>query len=84
MKEAMSLVPKVSIHRDPRFTLEENWKMVEATINECQTRGVLVTPLTVFNYGQIYGWYLHGWVPEPGKILYQCPLPDEYIPDYSI
>jgi hypothetical protein len=91
MKEQMSLVPKVSIRRDPRFNLEQNWKIVEDNVRECQSRGVLVTPLTVFTDGVLIGWYLHGWIAPPPQILYfppeilhQCPLPDEYIPDYSI
>lgn len=77
-------LPRVSVHLDPRFTLEENWKVVEENIQDCQTRGVLVTPVTVFGHGLIVGWYLHGWVAPPGKFLYECQLPDEYILDYSI
>lgn len=85
MKEKMSLVPKVTLRRDPRFSLEYNWEhIVIPNIKDCQERGVLVTPLTVFDDGVLVGWYLHGWVAPPGKILYQCSLPDEYISDYSI
>lgn len=85
MREPMSVVQKVSIRRDPRFTLEENWhNVVVPAIQECQERGVLVTPLTVFEHDGIVGWYLHGWRAPPAKILYQCDPPDEYIPDYSI
>lgn len=82
----MTRVPRVSIRRDPRFTLEENWKVVEASIHDCQTRGVLVTPLTVFDFGTIVGWYLSGWQAEPGKVLYQSTGPFEqiYTPDYCI
>jgi hypothetical protein len=86
MKEKMSLVPKVSIRRDPRFDLERNWEIVEENIRECQERGVLVTPLTVFDNGVLVGWYLHGWVSPPSKILYdQYHRPEQiYVPDYSI
>ncbi len=85
MKPEINLVPKVSIRRDPRFSLEYNWEhVVIPNIKECQERGVLVTPLTVFDDGVIIGWFLHGYVPAPGKILHQCPPPDEYISNYSI
>lgn len=75
---------KVSIRRDPRFPLEENWKIVEENIQECQLRGVLVTPLTVFDNGRLIGWYLHGWIAPPGEILYQCAVPNDFVPDYCI
>ena len=79
------LVPKVSIRRDPRFSLQENWEnVVSPAIKEAQERGVLVTALTVFDNSEIVGWFLHGWTPPPGKILYECPPFDEYIADYSI
>lgn len=79
-------MPKVGIRRDPRFTLEENWEQgVIPNVEEAQRRGVLVTPLTVFHNGEIIGWCLHGWVPPPGKILYDGGEPlGNFIPDYSI
>lgn len=84
MKEKMNLVPKVSVYRDPRFSIEENWKTVEENIQECQARGVLVTPLTVFAYGKIYGWYLYGWVAAPAVIMYEYNKPKEDILNYCI
>lgn len=86
MKEKMNLVPKVSIHRDPRFSLEYNWEQVVVpAIKEAQERGVLVTPLTVFGNGGIAGWYLHGWTPGPAKILYEYKEPiKEEVLDYII
>lgn len=86
-------VPEVSIRRDMRFTLKENWDdCVVPAIAEAKERGVLVTPLTVFDNGMIIGWLLHGWVPPPGRVLYSAkppepPKPPEekpYINDYSI
>jgi hypothetical protein len=84
MKEKVKVVPKVSIRRDPRFTLEENWAIVEENILECQQRGVLVTPLTVFDDGNLVGWYLHGWQSAPGKIIYEAEPFEEDISDYCI
>ena len=84
MKDQINIVPLVSIRRDPRFDLERNWEIVADNIRECQERGVLVTPLTVFDLGIIVGWYLHGWEPPPGKILYERESPREYISDYCI
>lgn len=72
----LNQVPRVSIRRDPRFTLEENWLIVEAAIKEAQGRGVLVTPLSVFDFGTLIGWYLHGWKVPPSVILYQGDLLD--------
>lgn len=67
----MHFVPKVSILRDFRFSLKNNWELIVVpAIKEAQERGVLVTPLTVFNYGMIIGWYLHGWMAPPGKITH--------------
>ena len=81
----MTLVPKISILRDFRFSLKNNWELVVLpAIQEAQERGVLVTPLTVFNYGMIAGWYLHGWVPPPGTVIHGEDLVGIYIPDYSI
>ena len=80
----MSLVPRVSIRRDPRLDLEQNWAIVEENICECQERGVLVTPLTVFDNGVLVGWYLHGWKAAPAKILFEEPVPSEDISDYCI
>lgn len=80
----MTLVPLVSIRRDPRFDLERNWEIVEENIRECQERGVLVTPLTVFDDGVLIGWYLHGWKAPPAKILFECEPPREEISDYCI
>lgn len=79
----MNLVPEVSIRLDPRFNLEDNWKIVAENIQECQLRGVLVTPLTVFDCGEIIGWYLHGWNPLPTLVLYQS-TPPEHILNYHI
>ncbi len=85
MKEKMSLVPKVSIRRDPRFSLEYNWEQVVVpAIKESQERGVLVTPLTVFGYGGIVGWFLHGWSTGPSSILYEYNEPPQHISDYCI
>lgn len=73
-------VPEVSIRRDMRFSLQENWKGVEEVVASCKVRGVLVTPLTVFNdVGIIVGWYLHGWVSPPGIVLSRpdSPKPEE-------
>ena len=69
----MDKMPKVSVIRDPRFSLEENWEQtVIPNIKECQERGVLVTPLTVFDdNGHIIGWHLHGWKPSASKLMYQ-------------
>ncbi len=67
---AKKTVPDISIRRDMRFTLQENWNDVQQVVTECKERGVLVTPLTVFNDdGMIVGWYLHGWVSPPGIVL---------------
>jgi hypothetical protein len=75
---AKKTVPEVSIRRDMRFTLQENWNDVVQVIAECKERGVLVTPLTVFDdRGMIVGWFLHGWVSPPGIVLY--PKPEETI-----
>ena len=66
-----NIVPEISIHRDFRFSLEDNWNTVADNIQECQQRGVLVTPLTVFNEeGNIIGWQLHGWKPPPARFIY--------------
>lgn len=63
------MVSNISIRIDPRFSLEENWLMVEEAVAEAQKRGILVTPLTVFSGdGIIAGWYLHGWEASPPKI----------------
>lgn len=81
------VVPRVDHKFDPRFDLEKNWEMVEENVKECQERGVIVTPLTVFsNEGRIIGWVMSGWKAPPPKILYECKAPTEpnYIPDYSI
>jgi protein-disulfide isomerase len=52
--------------------MEENWKTVVQNIEEAQSRGVLVTPLTVFgDDGKIIGWYLDGWKPPPMRVLYK-------------
>lgn len=89
-------VPEVSIRRDMRFTIDQNWEdTVLPAIAEAKERGVLVTPLTVFDDWGIVGWYLHGWVPPPGRVLYSaknletvtpCPKTEEkpFINDYSI
>lgn len=70
----MTLVPEVSLRFDPRFDLEENWKTCAAAIQEAQERGVMVTPLTVFNdEGKIIGWYLHGWEPPLTSYFYTPP-----------
>lgn len=68
-------VPKISIRRDMRITLEENWELVVApAIKEAQTHGNLVTPKTVFNdEGYIIGWYLSGWVSPPPRYVYEPP-----------
>lgn len=80
----MKLVPKVSILRDPRFSLEENWNnTVLPAIKEAQERGVLVTPLTVFRHDQIIGWLLHGWEPPPPSYVYTCEIPGVAL-DYNI
>jgi hypothetical protein len=82
----MNSVPQVSIRRDPRFSLEENWNnVVVPAIKEAQERGVLVTPLTVFQDDRIIGWFLHGWKPPPPIILYECEPPDDTPPaEYQI
>lgn len=68
----MNIVPKVSIRLDPRFNMEDNWKTVVQNVEDAQSRGVLVTPLTVFgDDGKIIGWYLDGWKPPPTRILYK-------------
>ncbi len=70
----MDIVPKISLRFDGRFNMEENWKVVVENVEECQKRGVLVTPLTVFgDEGNIIGWYLSGWVPPPPIIAYEVP-----------
>jgi len=67
----MGLIPKITMRFDPRFTLEQNWEQVVLNVKECQERGLLVTPLTVFDSeGKIIGWYLHGWVTPPAKLLW--------------
>lgn len=64
-------MPEISVRFDPRFSLEENWDQVVLNIKECQERGVLVTPLTVFSdEGKIIGWYLHGWAAPPSRLLW--------------
>jgi hypothetical protein len=69
------MVPDVDIKYDPRFSLEENWVCCTTAIQEAQERGVLVTPLTVFNdEGKIVGWYLHGWEPPPVFYTYRPPM----------
>ena len=85
------IVPMANIWRDYRFSLQNNWELIVIpAIKEAQERGVLVTPLTVFDYGTIVGWYLHGWVPPPSKITYieeftpPSKIMHMYIPDYSI
>lgn len=68
------MVPNVDIKYDPRFTLEENWATCTAAMQEAQERGVLVTPLTVFNdEGKVIGWELHGWQPPPVIYVYNPP-----------
>lgn len=85
MASKMKMVPQVSIRRDPRFSLEYNWEqIVIPNIQECQERGVLVTPLTVFDDGVIVGWYLHGWKAPPATILYEEPPARGDILDYCI
>lgn len=57
-------IPKITIRRDLRFNLDENWDKVVEVVKEAQTRSVFVTPITVFDEeGQIEGWYLHGFKP---------------------
>jgi hypothetical protein len=70
----MTLVPEVSLRFDPRFDLEENWKICTQAVQEAQERGILATPLTVFSdEGKIVGWLLHGWQPPPTSYSYIPP-----------
>jgi hypothetical protein len=65
-------VPCVSIRRDPRFELEEQWyKSVIPAIEEARTYGCEVEVTTVIYKGRIEGWYFHGWYSPPCKILYE-------------
>ena len=81
----MTKMPSVSIRRDPRFTLEENWAEVVEAVQEAQSRGCLATPLTVFyDDGAIIGWYLHGWEPPPPRCTFKEVIIPETILDYSI
>ncbi len=80
----MNLVPKVSVRKDMRFSLEENWQVVQNAIGEVQKRGIIVTPLSVFYQGELIGWYLEGWKPPPPIILYKAPELIEEFSDYNI
>lgn len=65
----------MSIRRDPRFTLEEQWfNDVVPCIEEAASRGLEVIPLTVFHpmYFRIEGWLMHGWKPPPPIILWSA------------
>lgn len=80
------IVPRVSIRRDMRFSLEENWQnVVVPAVKEAQERGVLVTPLTVFDHDMIIGWFLHGWVPPPPSwsMSFEEPKIEDSL-DYNI
>jgi len=79
------IVPRIHIQRDPRFTIEENWdNVVVPAVQEAQQRGVIVTPLTVFNYNEIAGWYLCGWKRPPASYVYKPDLIEEFIMEYQI
>jgi len=72
----IKMASEVSIRIDPRFSLEDNWKLsVEPAIEEAKGRGVEVTPLTIFDdEGQIAGWQLHGWKSPPPVTMYSLDL----------
>lgn len=65
------MVQNVSVRRDYRFSLEQQYLDIVSGLKEG------VTPLTVMSleYGCIIGWYLHGWKSPPPTIL---SLPDTY------
>lgn len=74
-------IKPVSIRLDPRFNMDENWKVVSEAVQRCKARGLLVTPRTVFKDNKIIGWYLEGW--EPPKPLYTYTPPNNEEPFFS-
>jgi hypothetical protein len=59
-------VHDISIRRDYRFTLEEQWKDIVPLLVDG------VTAITVMDFDAkegIVGWFLHGWKPPPPLIL---------------
>jgi len=69
----------VSIRFDPRFNMDDNWRLnVEPAIEEAKGRGLEVTATTVFDEeGKIAGWKLHGWKSPPAVILYEGKSDEE-------
>ena len=77
-------MPLVDLRRDPRFTLEDQWiNCVLPCIEEAAKRGLVVTPLTVFNWdsGKIEGWLMHGWKPPPPIILWPIDTENQICED---
>lgn len=79
------MLRKVTIRRDLRFTLQEDWeKNIIPNVEEAQKRGVLVTPLTVLGDNGVAGWFLHGWVDKPPRIVENIDGTGNYTLDYVI